>query len=108
MISSVLSDYPKRFINRVIRHFQDNENQYNIDDFDDYIILPNFSDMPKSFILIELPFCKNNEIKWKYFLKKFYIILLKTILKELLNGKLDKSKLYFLLKRKYSSILCDL
>ena len=33
--------YPKRFINSVIRQFQDRSNQSNIDDFDDYIIPPN-------------------------------------------------------------------
>ena len=36
------ADYPKRFINSVIRQFQDRSNQSNIDDFDDYIITPNF------------------------------------------------------------------
>ena len=66
------ADYPKRFINSVIRQFQDRSNQSNIDDFDDYIIPPNFFDIPKSFILIELPFCENNEIKSKHFLKKFH------------------------------------
>ena len=35
-------DYPKQFINSVIRQFQDRSNQSNIDDFDDYIITPNF------------------------------------------------------------------
>ena len=66
------ADYPKRFINSVIRQFQDRSNQSNIDDFDDYIIPPNFFDIPKSFILIELPFCENNEIKSKHFLKTFH------------------------------------
>ena len=66
------ADYPKRFINSVIRQFQDRSNQSNIDDFDDYIIPPNSFDIPKSFILIELPFCENNEIKSKHFLKKFH------------------------------------
>ena len=42
------ADYPKRFINSVIRQFQDRSNQSNIDDFDDYIIPPNFFDIPKS------------------------------------------------------------
>ena len=28
--------------------------------------------MPKSFILIELPFCENNEINSKHFLQKFH------------------------------------
>ena len=32
------ADYPKRFINSVIRQFQDRSNQSHIDDFDDYII----------------------------------------------------------------------
>ena len=65
------ADYPKRFINSVIRQFQDRSNQSNIVDFD-YIIPANFFDIPKSFILIELPFCETNEIKPKHFLKKFH------------------------------------
>ena len=32
------ADYSKRFINSVIRQFQDRSNQSHIDDFDDYII----------------------------------------------------------------------
>ena len=59
------ADYSKRFINGVIRQFQDRSNQSNIDDLDDYIIPSNFFDIPKSFILIELPFCETNEIKSK-------------------------------------------
>ena len=51
------ADDPKRFINSVIRQFQDRSNQSNIDDFDDYTFPMNFFDIPKSFILIELPFC---------------------------------------------------
>ena len=43
------ADYPKRFTNNVIRQFPDRSNQSNIDDFDDYIIPPNFFDKPKSF-----------------------------------------------------------
>ena len=65
------ADYPKHFINSVITQFQDRSNQSN-DDFDDYIIPPNSFDIPKSFILIELPFCENNEIKSKHFLKTFH------------------------------------
>ena len=33
------------------------------------IIPPNFFDIPKSFILIELSFCENNEMKSKHLLK---------------------------------------
>ena len=42
----------------VIKQFQDKSNQLNIGDFDDYIIPANFFDIPKSFILIKLPFYK--------------------------------------------------
>ena len=66
------ADYPKRFVNSVIRQFQEKPNQHNIDDFDEYIIPPNFFDTPKPFILIELPFCETNETKSKHFLKKFH------------------------------------
>lgn len=48
-------DYPKGFINSGIR--------CNIDDFDDYVIPPNISNIPKFFILKELPFFENNEVK---------------------------------------------
>ena len=66
------ADYPKRFVNSVIKQFQEKPNQHNTDDFDEYIIPPNFFDIPKPFILIELPFCETNEIKSKHFLKKFH------------------------------------
>ena len=85
--------YPKRFINRVIRQFQDRPNQRNIDDFDDYINPPNFFNIPKSFILIELPFCENKEVKSKHFLRKFH-----GFTKYRFEGK----------RKKHSSILCDL
>ena len=65
-------DYPEIFVNSVIIQFQDKSNERDIVDFDDYIIPPNFFNIPKSFILIEFPFCQNNEIKSNYFLKKFH------------------------------------
>ena len=65
-------DYLKRFMNSVIRLFQDRSNQSNIDDFDDYIITPKFFEIPKSFLLIELLFCETNEIRSKHFLKTFH------------------------------------
>ena len=74
------ADYPKRFSNSVTKQFQDKSNQRNIGNFDDYIIPPNFFDIPKSFTLIKLPFCK---------------IAPKTVLKKIFNRKLDKSELSF-------------
>ena len=52
------ADYLKRLFFSVIIQFQDRSNQSNINDFNDYIIPPNSFDIPKSFILIELPFFK--------------------------------------------------
>ena len=54
------ANYLKRFINSVIRQFQDKWNQSNIDDFDDYIIPSNLFDIPKSFWN-----CFEVAIKWK-------------------------------------------
>ena len=64
------TDYPKRFINVVIRQFQD-KSTFNIDDFHDYFIPPNYF-IPKSFISIELLFGESNQIKSKRFLKMFH------------------------------------
>ena len=88
------TDYPKRFINNVIRQFQDRSHQHNIDDFDYYIITPNFFGIPKYFILIELPFCENNKIKSKHFLKKFHHFIKNRF--EVAIDKQDKLKIYFL------------
>ena len=51
------------FFNSVTRQFQEKPNQHNIGDFDEYVIPPNFFDIPKPLILIELPFCETNEMK---------------------------------------------
>ena len=48
------ADYLKCFINSAIRQFQDKSNEHNIDDFYDYLILVDFCDIPKSFILTVL------------------------------------------------------
>ena len=65
------ADYPTRFINSVIKQFQDKSNQRNVGNLDEYIILTIFFDIPKSFMLTELPFFEN-EVKSKHFLKKFH------------------------------------
>ena len=57
-------DYPLPFTNNVIRTFRERNtvDQNNITD-------DNFFVINKRFILLKLPFCQNNEIKSKYFLK---------------------------------------
>ena len=60
-------DYPLPFTDNVIRTFRERNtvDQNNITD-------DNFFVINKRFILLKLPFCQNNEIKSKYFLKKFH------------------------------------
>ena len=58
--------YPVRFIMSVINDF--NKKISNKDD--DYIIPPDFFDIPKQKLLIELPYCPQNELVAKSFLKR--------------------------------------
>ena len=68
--------YPLPFIYNVIRTFKERNivDQNNVtDDNDDEPLLPRyFFEANKRFILLKLPFCQNNEIKSKHFLKKFH------------------------------------
>ena len=68
--------YPLPFIDNVIRTFKEKNivDQNNVtDDNDDVpLIPPYFFEVNKRFILLKLPFCQNNEIKSKHFLKKFH------------------------------------
>ena len=66
--------YPLSFIDNLIRTFKEKNivDQNNAtDDNDEPLILPYFFEVNKRFILLKLPFCQNNEIKPKHFLKKF-------------------------------------
>ena len=57
---------------RVLRNIVDENNI--TDDIDDEPLLPppHIFEVNKRFILLKLPFCQNNEIKSKHFLKKFH------------------------------------
>ena len=90
----------------VMRQFKDKSNQPNIDDFSNYIIPLIFLDLPESFILIELPFCENNEIKIKHFLKKFHRFT-KESFEVAIKYKTRKVKTFFYLIT-HLSILHDL
>ena len=66
--------YPLSFIDNLIRTFKEKNivDQNNAtDDNDEPLIPPYFFEVNKRFILLKLPFCQNNEIKPKHFLKKF-------------------------------------
>ena len=48
------------------------QNNVTNDSDDEPFITPYFTEVNKYFILLNLPFCQNNEIKSKHFLKKFH------------------------------------
>ena len=68
--------YPLPFIDNVIRTFKEknivDQNNATNDNDDEPLIPPYFFEVNKRFILLKLPFCQNNEIKSKHFLKKFH------------------------------------
>ena len=68
--------YPLPFIANVIHTFKEDNiiDQNNVinDNDDEPLTPPYFFKVNKRFILLKLPFCQNNEIKSKHFLKKFH------------------------------------
>ena len=68
--------YPLPFIDNVIRTFKEknivDQNNATDDNDNEPLIPPYFFEVNKRFILLKLPFCQNNEIKSKHFLKKFH------------------------------------
>ena len=77
--------YTLPFIDNVFRTFKEknivDQNNAADDNDDEPVIPPYFFQINKRFILLKLPFCQNNEIKSKHFLKK----LLKPSLNEQKN-----------------------
>ena len=59
--------YRRRFIESVIRDFIT-----PLDKDESFIILPNMFAVKKPFLLLEIPFCEQNEIASKLFIKKFH------------------------------------
>ena len=62
-------DYPPRFVNSVIKQFS---KKCNGNTQDDYIIPPDFFDVPKPLVLAEIPYCLRHETLSKRFIKKFH------------------------------------
>ena len=62
------ADYPLRFINSVINEFQKGEECGD----ESFIIPASLFEIAKPLIFVEIPYCELNEIKSKYFLKKFH------------------------------------
>ena len=65
------ADFPVRFTESVIKQFKQLKQPIeNLED--EFIIPPNFFDEPKPTIFLRSPFCNQNEIILKQFLKKFH------------------------------------
>ena len=63
------ADYPPRFVNSIIRQFNE---KCNGNTQDDYIILPDFFDVLKRLVLAEILYWPRNETISKRFIKKFH------------------------------------
>ena len=63
------ADYPHRFLNSVIKQFN---GKCNGNSQDHYIIPPDFFDIPKPLLLVEIPYCPRNETLSKHFIEKFH------------------------------------
>ena len=59
------ADYPPKFLNSVIHQFFTPKNN------DSFIIPPDLFEESKPFILVEIPYCEENENASKHFIKKF-------------------------------------
>ena len=67
----IKANYSRPFFNSVINQYNNQTKEQQIDSEDDCIIPPNLFEEEKPFILLKLPFCEQNEVKSKDFIKKF-------------------------------------
>ena len=63
------ADHPQKFVKSVIRNF---ENDKIESAEDDYIVSPGFFDIAKHVIIVEVPFCTENETSSKQFMRNFH------------------------------------
>ena len=63
------ADYPQKFVERVIRNFE-NDKIESVGDH--YIVPPRFFNVAKPVIIVENPFCTNNEVSPKHFMRTFH------------------------------------
>ena len=63
------ADYPGRFINIVINKFHEKPERTG-----NYVIPADFLDVPKKIVLVDIPYCSNNEEFSKRFMKKFNVV----------------------------------
>ena len=67
----IKADYPRPFVNGVINQYN-KTNEQQKDNDDDYVIPQYLLEDEKSFILLKLRSCKQNELKSEDFIKKFH------------------------------------
>ena len=68
----IKADYPIPFANSVINQYINKSKEQQMDNEDDYFIPPYLFEEENPFILLKLPFCEQNEVKSKDFIKKFH------------------------------------
>ena len=68
----IKADYPKAFINNVIKQFNQEQLHNEITEEDEPLVPPDFFEIEKPFHLLYLPYCEKNETKSKNLIKKFH------------------------------------
>ena len=68
----IKADYPKAFINNVIKQFNQDQLHNEITEEDEPLIPPDFSGIEKPFHHLCLPYCEKNDPKSKDLIKKFH------------------------------------
>ena len=101
----IKADYPKPFVNSVINQYSNKAKEQQIDNEDDYIIPPYLFEEEKPFILLKLPFCEQNEVKSKDFIKKFHKFTNKNF-RLAISWKTRKMKMLFKTKDKNLHLAC--
>ena len=67
----IKADYPRAFINNVIKQFNQDQLHNEITEEDEQLIPPDFFEIEKPFHVLYLPYCEKSEAKSKDFIKKF-------------------------------------
>ena len=98
------ADYPQKFVERVIRNFE-NDKIESVGDH--YIVPPRFLNIVKAIIIVEIPFCTNNEVSPKHFMRTFHNFTgIKFDLRN--NWITKKTKTHFKLKDKCVHPVCKI
>ena len=68
----IKADYLRPFVNSVINQYNNKTKEQQLDNDDDYTIPPCLFEEENPFILLKLPFCEQNEVNTKDFIKTFH------------------------------------